>query len=275
MNPSQPSLTIAVLQAAGAEANVEANIARMARAAHQAKAAGAELLITPEMFLTGYNIGDRLAPLVSGKLENQVQQLAREAGIALAVGTALPMGAGISNAVLLVDDSGTTLARYDKTHLFGELDRALFTAGSTLGPVIEFHGVMLGFLICYDVEFPETVRALTLAGAELLIVPTAQMEPYAFVAEHLIRVRAWENQTAIAYANRVGTEGVLRYVGRSSIVGPDGTVLACADPASEALLIATIDAQAVRAARRQNPYLHDRRPELAVITHPIQKKASA
>lgn len=264
MNTSSAAVTVAVLQAAGAEADVDRNLAHIARSARRAKARGADLLVTPEMFLTGYNIGDRLAPLVSDELERRVRRLADETGIALAVGTGLPSAAGITNSVLLVEADGTTVARYDKTHLFGDLDLSLFVAGGTLGPVVDFRGIRLGMLICYDVEFPEAVRALALAGAELLIVPTAQMEPYCFIAEHLIRVRAWESQIALAYANRVGAEGALRYVGRSSIVGPDGLVLDDARPTGDALLIATLDPGAIRASRQENPYLLDRRPELRV-----------
>ncbi len=268
MSTLNSSLRIAVLQSAGIEGDVEGNLRALAAAAGRARSLGADLLITPEMFVTGYNIGERLDAVVTDDLPDRIRTAVRHSGLATAVGTGVRRPDGIANSVLLIDADGSLIARYDKTHLFGALDRALFVAGDTLGPVISFRGVRLAMLICYDVEFPENVRALALAGAQLVIVPTAQMEPYEFIAEHLLRVRAWENQIAIAYANRVGSEGRLRYVGRSSIVDADGLVLAHAGAAEEDLLFATIDAGAVERSRSRNPYLLDRRPDLAVSPVP-------
>lgn len=257
------SVRIAVLQARGEPGDVPRNLERIARAAGEARAEGAELLVTPEMFATGYNIGPRLDEVVTDDLVDRLRELAVQADIALVVGTGLRRVDGIANAALAIDADGTVLARYDKTHLFGDLDRSLFVAGDALGPLVRWRGLRVGLLICYDVEFPENVRALALAGADLILVPTAQMEPYAFIAEHLIRVRAWESQVAIAYANRVGSEGDLRYVGRSSVVGADGVVLAAAGADRDELLLATIDPAVIDRSRAANPYLRDRRPDLA------------
>lgn len=71
----------------------------------------------------------------------------------------------------------------------------------------ELDGLRVGLMICYDVEFPENVRAHALAGTDFLVVPTAQMHPFQFVAESVVPVRAFENQMYVAYVNRVGTEG--------------------------------------------------------------------
>jgi len=262
------SLRIAVLQSSGLEGDVDGNLRALGEAAGRARAYGADLLITPEMFVTGYNIGERLDEVVTDDLPDRIRTAVRESGLAMAVGTGIRRPDGIANSVLLVDADGSLIARYDKTHLFGPLDRSLFVAGGSLSPVIDFRGVRLAMLICYDVEFPENVRALALAGAQLVVVPTAQMEPYEFIAEHLIRVRAWENQIAIAYANRVGSEGRLHYVGRSSIVNADGSVLAHAGATDHDLLVATVDARAIEGAQSRNPYLSDRRPNLPVPPAP-------
>ena len=112
-------------------------------------------------------------------------------------------------------------------------------------------------MICYDVEFPEFVRAAALAGAHLVAVPTAQMAPFSFIADDVVRVRAWENQIYVAYANHHGSGATLTYVGRSSIVAPDATVLdAIVD--GEGLIYATVDPAVVGLAQAQNPYLKDR-----------------
>ena len=76
--------------------------------------------------------------------------------------------------------------------------------------------------ICYDVEFPEAVRALALAGAELIAVPTALIRPFDIVARAIVPARAFENQVYVAYAGMCGSEAGLGYCGLSCIVGPDG-----------------------------------------------------
>jgi predicted amidohydrolase len=125
----------------------------------------------------------------------------------------------------------------------------------------ELEGLKIGFLICYDVEFPEAVRALALVGAQLIAVPTAPIEPFGIVSQTLVAARAFENQVYVAYAGMCGREGNLCYCGLSCVVGPDGGDLARAgtDPA---LLVADIDPSAISKGRLVNPYFSDRRPEL-------------
>ncbi|MFY8044397.1 MAG: nitrilase-related carbon-nitrogen hydrolase, partial [Rhodoferax sp.] len=77
-------------------------------------------------------------------------------------------------------------------------------------------------LICYDVEFPEATRRLALAGADLIVVPTANMPEFDFVAQSLVPVRAYENQLYVAYANYIGAEGAVHYGGLSLLAAPDG-----------------------------------------------------
>ncbi|KJL32054.1 carbon-nitrogen hydrolase family protein [Microbacterium oxydans] len=257
------TMTIAGLQHHGTPGDVDANLAVVAAAAADAAARGARILVTPEMFITGYNIGDRLAPLATSALVDRVARIAQDTGIAIVAGLpeTLETG-GVTNSLVMIDRDGTELLRYRKTHLFGALDRSLFVQGDALPGIVEIDGVRVSVLICYDVEFPETVRRAALDGADAVIVPTAQMEPYAHIAERLIPVRAWENQVHVIYVNRVGTEGELSYVGRSSIVAPDGEVLASLGATDIGLMLATIDPDATRRSRQENPYLADRRPEL-------------
>ncbi len=254
-------LTVAGLQAAGAPGDVEANCAQLRGAAAEAAAAGAGLLITPELYLTGYDIGDRVRELAQRDLTGMVRQIAREAGIAILAGIPEAAGELFHNTAILIDERGEVLLRYRKTHLFGELDRHYFTPGEDLVVMAELHGVQIAVLICYDVEFPETVRAAAEHGADLIAVPTAQMTPFEFIAEHLIRARAWENQVYLAYINHDGREQTLEYVGGSSIVAPSGDVLAAAAHGDH-LLLATIDTEVVARARTENPYLTDRRLDL-------------
>jgi predicted amidohydrolase len=124
-----------------------------------------------------------------------------------------------------------------------------------------FDGFQIGLLICYDIEFPEPARVLALAGADILLIPTAQMAPYTQVAKVLIPTRAYENQLYVAYANHSGSDDGLNYVGLSSICGPDGAVLAAAGTGEE-LIYATVDKMHHQKVRQADPLLRDRRPAL-------------
>ena len=262
------SLRVAIFQGPAEPGDVARNLGRLEQAAAAAAAGGARLLICPEMFLTGYNIGAeaalRLAEPANGP------SLARAAAIARASGTALLFGypergeegGAVYNAVRLIGRDGAALANHRKCHLFGGLDRGMFRAGSGLSAVVALDGVRVGLLICYDVEFPESVRLLALQGADLIAVPTALMEPFEVVARTLVPARAVENQVYVAYANRCGREGDLRYCGLSCVVGPDGADLARAGRDDEELVIADLDLDRLAAARALNTYLADRRPEL-------------
>jgi 5-aminopentanamidase len=255
------SLRIAGLQTQGTLGDVAANLEELTRTAEEAAANGAELLITPEMFVTGYVLGDRLPELAEADFLGPVQALAGRLGLAILLGAPEPGEGGVHNAALFVDDTGRLAGSYRKAHLFGDLDRRQFVSGEQPFGMVELRGVRIATMICYDVEFPEVVRAAALAGAHLVAVPTAQMEPFGFVADAVVRTRAWENQVYVAYINHDGSEEDVTYVGRSSIVAPDATVLDSLEHGS-GLIYADVDADAVGAMQKQNPYLTDRRPGL-------------
>ncbi|MET9968713.1 carbon-nitrogen hydrolase family protein, partial [Streptomyces sp. NPDC006356] len=240
------------------------NLKVLDEAAGRAAAVGAGLLVAPEMFLTGYAIGDdiaRLAEPADGDCADAVAESATRHGLAIAYGYPERAGGTVYNSAQLISADGTRLANYRKTHLFGCFERDHFTPGDQQVVQAELDGLRVGILICYDVEFPENVRAHALAGTDLLIVPTAQMHPFQFVAESMIPVRAFENQMYVAYVNRVGQEGEFEFVGLSTLAGPDGVARTRAGRAEE-LLLADVDPVLLAACREANPYLKDRRPGL-------------
>lgn len=265
-------MKISVLQHVPVPLDVPAALARIDAAAADCAAAGSRLLVVPEASVTGYGIARAEADAVAldpdGDAAGALASIARRHGIALAWAGIVRDGPdALANLVRLVGADGRTLADYRKTHLWDALDRSLFVAGGAFSPVVEIDGVKVGLLICYDVEFPEAVRALALAGAELVVVPTALMRPYAFVAESVVPVRAYESQVHIAYANYCGPERDTVYEGRSCICGPDGAVLARAPADAPALLHADIDAASVARVRAALPYHRDRRPSLYGALH--------
>ncbi|MGW1229322.1 carbon-nitrogen hydrolase family protein [Streptomyces sp. NPDC002530] len=259
-----PSLRTALLQGTGTPGRVAGSLDALDEAAGRAAAAGARLLVCPEMYLTGYAIGDdvpRLAEAADGPSARAVAAIAARHGLAVAYGYPERDGETLYNAVQLLSADGSPLAHYRKTHLYGEFEERWFTPGARPVVQAEVDGVRVGLLICYDVEFPENVRAHALAGTDLLLVPTALMHPYAFVAQSLVPVRAFENQLYVAYANRTGTEGAFSFTGLSCLAGPDGTVRARAGHGTE-LLVGDVDPALLAASRDANPYLRDRRPGL-------------
>ncbi|MGW1053773.1 carbon-nitrogen hydrolase family protein [Streptomyces sp. NPDC001118] len=254
----------ALLQSSGRPGSVVENLKVLDEAAARAAAAGAALLAAPEMFLTGYAIGDavgRLAEPADGDWADAIAETATRHGIAIAYGYPERDGETVYNSAQLISADGTRLANYRKTHLFGCFERDHFTPGEQPVVQAELNGLTVGLMICYDVEFPENVRAHALAGTDLLVVPTAQMHPFQFVAESLVPVRAWENQMYVAYVNRVGQEGEFEFVGLSVLAGPDGVARARAGRA-EQLVFADADPAFLAASREANPYLQDRRPGL-------------
>ncbi|MFE1751958.1 carbon-nitrogen hydrolase family protein [Streptomyces anandii] len=254
----------ALLQSSGRPGSVAENLQVLDAAAGRAAAAGAGLLVTPEMFLTGYAIGDgigRLAEPADGDSADAIAEIAGRHGLALAYGYPERDGEAVFNSVQLIASDGTRLANYRKTHLFGCFERDHFTPGDTPVVQAELNGLTVGLMICYDVEFPENVRAHALAGTDLLLVPTAQMHPFQFVAESLVPVRAWESQMYVAYVNRVGREGEFEFIGLSTLAGPDGIARTRAGRAEE-LVFADADRAFLAASREANPYLKDRRPGL-------------
>jgi predicted amidohydrolase len=257
------AMKIALYQGPGKINDVEASWLHLAEVAAQAKAGGADLLILPEMYLSGYNIGAEaaLSAAVTQASLAPAQGIAKTNGIALVFGYPELVGDQVANSAALIGPDGALLLNYRKTHLFGALDREMFKSVGDAFGLAEWEGFKIGLLICYDIEFPEPARALALAGADILLIPTAQMQPYTQVAKHVIPTRAYENQLYIAYANHSGSDDGLDYVGLSSICGPDGAVLAAAGVGEE-LIYATIDESHQAKVRETDPLLYDRRPEL-------------
>lgn len=258
-------MRIAIYQGPGRAGDTASNLARMVAAAADAARAGAGLLVFPEVFVSGYNIGAaalaRAAQAADGPAAERLAAAARETGVALLYGYAERAGDAVYNAAQLIDGRGERLANHRKSHLFGDLDRVAFTAGGGEPVLADLDGWRAGILICYDVEFPENLRRLARAGAELILVPTALPRgPYAaFIATQVVPVRAFENQVFVAYANHTGSDPLFNYAGLSRIAAPDGRCLAAADDDAAALLFADIDPAAYGNSRAANTYLRDLR----------------
>ncbi|MBT9552781.1 MAG: carbon-nitrogen hydrolase family protein [Hydrogenophaga sp.] len=257
-------LTLALWQTGHAPTTAEA-LQRLDATAARARAQGADLLIAPEMGLTGYAIGaERVAALAEprdGPLAQAVAAIAQRHGIAIAYGYPEQNPAGRPfNAAQVIAPDGARLMNYRKTHLFGDLDRTQFSAGDAASQAFTWRGWCLGLLICYDVEFPEAVRGLALQGADAVLVPTANMEGFDEVQHLLVPARACENGLYVAYANACGSEGPTRYGGLSLVANARGEPMATAGR-HETLLVVALSKSHLVSARRHSQLPH-RRPAL-------------
>jgi predicted amidohydrolase len=225
-------------QLASVVGDPRANVARAVAALEQHN--GVRLALFPELFLSAYELGSlaRTALAPDGPELDELAAAAARTHTAVVVGFAERLPAGeVANSAACIDETGTLVAVYRKTQLFGA-ERDVFRAGGELR-LVSLAGLRVGPLICYDVEFPELGRALAVAGAELLVTVSANMAPYGDEHEVATRARALENRLPHLYANAVGTIGRHRFVGRSRSVGAAGDVLADAGEAEE-LLVAPV-----------------------------------
>ena len=164
-------------------------LARLDATAATAAQDNANLLITPEMYLGGYNIGaDAVAAHAaqSSEVIAELSEIAKRNNIALVAGLALPAPSRPFNGCIAIDAKGAELCRYAKTHLFGTVDAAQFTAGQKLSSTFSLCGMTCSLAICYDIEFPEVARSLALAGSDIILTPTANMAPFDSVATRLV-----------------------------------------------------------------------------------------
>jgi predicted amidohydrolase len=256
-------MRIAALQMLAVAGDVAANLRRIEQAAHEAREKGAALLITPELAVTGYGAGEailRLAEPADGEIARQLREIARRTGLAIVTGFAERAGDTVYNSALFVEGDKPAVI-YRKSHLYGDYERALFRPERPSAGIIEFKGLKLGMLICYDVEFPENVRRLARAGAQAVLVPTAlpASDHAAVIAQKMIPVRAFENQIFVAYVNHCGADERFTYAGLSGIAAPDGTLIAKAGAQKEALLLAKVEPADYRASAAANSYLADLR----------------
>ena len=258
-----PTTRVAAWQCPPGSRDVAGNLRRLDAVCATAAARRAQVLVTPEMFTSGYAITPaevvRLAEDAGGPTEAAVAQIARRHHLAIVYGhpeRAPGDNDRAYNAATMIGPDGVVRGRHRKVHLYGDLDRAQFVPGGERPAAFDVDGSRVGVLICYDVEFPEAVRSLAVDGARAVFVPTANMTGCDEVQQILVRARACENNCGVAYANYCGADDVFEYNGLSTICGPRGEVLAQADTKGEELIIADLPGESA------GTYLADRRADL-------------
>ncbi|PRX28521.1 (R)-amidase [Paraburkholderia sp. BL18I3N2] len=243
-----------------------ANVQRVLQIIGQ-RSAETDLIVFPETTLSGFPTRDNVrevAETIDGPSLAAVRHAAREARVAVAVGLAERDGSRFFNTTVLVDERGEIALRYRKTHLWAS-DVGVFEPGDRY-EVCSFKGMTVGLLICYDIEFPETARAVASLGADLLIVTNGNMDPFGPVHRRAIVARAMENQMFAALVNRIGRgDDNLTFPGESALIDPFGEVVSDAGQ-QETVLRATLDRARLEGAREHYRYLHDARIALDLGT---------
>ncbi len=250
-----------------------ANLAKVTSWIREAHARSARVAVFPECALTGYALSAEesaaIAERVPGPRTEQLARVCDQLDMLAVVGTIESDEEGrCFNSAVLIGPQGV-LGRYRKTHLpYLGVDRFL-AAGDSIGPPVASASGRLGLLICYDLRLPEPARLLALAGAQVLVLPTAWPASARLYPEFLARARTAENGVYLVAANRIGEERGTQYLGRSLIAGPDGEILAEASPDQEEMLLAEIDlARSDQKKRVFSPgeyeldLFGDRRPDL-------------
>jgi 5-aminopentanamidase len=215
-----------------------------------------DLVVCPELFTSGYNVGEdltRLAVPVGGDLFGKMSALAVKHKTAIAFGYPERSDEAIYNSAACINAAGEIVANQRKLSLPPGSEASYFTPGDSLD-LFDLGGLRCCILICYDAEHPETVRAAAEAGAQLIIVPTALVDAWPTVTWQMMPTRAFENGVWLIYANHAGQENGMNYLGASCIVAPDGTDAARAGDKQE-LIQAEIDVASVATAQARLPYL--------------------
>jgi len=262
-------IKLALAQISSRRENKKENLQKIEEFTIKAKEQAADLVIFPELSLTGYVVHDQiyeLAEIIPGPSTKRIEDLAKKTGMYIIFGMpelSEKTEATIFNTAVFVGPNGF-IGRYRKmylpTHSVFE-EKRYFRPGyqtasfdTTLGNI--------GLCICYDIFFPEVFRLTRLKGAELIVCISASPAIRRSYFEILTAARALENTAFLAYVNLVGVEDGLQFWGGSRLVSPTGDILAKAKCDEEDLVSCEVDYSNIRAAETFIPTLRDLRPEL-------------
>lgn len=260
---------IALAQIECKRADKTDNIRKIEQTAQHARKQGAELIVFPELSLTGYVVRDEiyeLAEPIPGPATEAVEKIAQKTKTYIVFGMpelSEKAQATIHNTAVLVGPEGL-IGKYQKmylpTHSVFE-EKRYFRPGYQAAAFDTKLG-KIGLIICYDIFFPEVSRLTRLEGAQLIVCISASPAIRRMFFETLTVARALENTAFLAYVNLVGIEDGLQFCGGSKLVGPNGRILAKAKYDKEDMIMGTVNYAHIRPVEAFVPTLRDLRPEL-------------
>ena len=250
------------------------NIYRGLEAVDEAAAQGADLAVFAELAFERFypqNPADadplRFAEPVPGPMTDAFAERARRHGMVIVLNLYERDGSRAYDSSPVIDADGRLLGRTRMIHITEYAcfhEQGYYTPGDTGAPVYDTKAGRIGVAICYDRHYPEYMRALAIAGADLVVVPQAgavgEWPDGLYEAE--MQVAAFQNGYFTALCNRVGEEECLTFSGESFVCGPDGRVITRAAAGRDEILYADIDLAQTGKSHARKLFLRDRRPEL-------------
>ena len=264
-------IVIGGVQFAGLEKEKKRNTETAVRLVRDAAARGAQIVMTPEVVLTGFVGGEEeraMAEPIPGPATNLFAELAKELGVYVLVGLSELRDGEIYNAMPVITPRGELAGVMRKVHINYYETPGGWRNGDEF-PVwdieTETGSCRIGIMICYDREVPEAARILMLKGADIIFNPLACGCPTEDIHRALLRTRAFENEVYIFMVNHAAP----RQNGHSMAFGPSGDIL-CEAGDGEEVFVHSCDMAALAARREKGIYgLHHRRPELyGLLTDP-------
>jgi predicted amidohydrolase len=252
-------MRVALAQTAFTPKAISQSFDEVEKWAAQASNAQADLVAFPELFICGYldAISARALSLTVAELAGYLSTIARRHRIAICAGYSERDGEMLYNSAMLVDTAGNQCLNYRKMHLWGDLEKSLFSPGDPSAVVQIQPDCSVGILICYDLDIPAAMQDLQRRGADMAVVISATGRDYSVVPRMQVPARAYENSLAVAFCNHAGGKD-RDFAGESAVAVPDGSFLAQGS-AEEELVVADLkigDWQDYRSAHR---YVDDQR----------------
>ncbi|MCW3989702.1 MAG: acyltransferase [Candidatus Bathyarchaeota archaeon] len=267
------NLTLAAIQMNCAPFDKAANVERAIGLIETAVEKGAELMVLPELFTMGFYIfKDRnpdffdMAEPIPGPTTEAIGRIAKKHGVYIVAPVFERLASGVyHNTAPLIGPDGVIIGKYSKTHVPPRPEEKFYFSPGSEFPVFPTEIGKIGMVICYDREFPEPIRVLSLKGAEMVMVPSVIFPrdkasyPDGWILVN--RARSYDSGVFGVFVNRGGKESGKEYFGHSMIVNPNGKVLAQAG-FDECVITASIDLEDEAIWRRRRAYDKERRPEM-------------
>lgn len=257
-------MKIGCIQLDVAFSDPERNFSQVEKWVRAAAAKGVELVVLPETWNTGFDLPrlEELADQDGTQTKDLLSKLSKELNIHIVGGSvATKKNEQFYNTMYVYTNQGELVSEYDKAHLFQLMDEHLYLqAGDTMNR-FSLDDIEAGGVICYDIRFPEWLRAHALAGAKVLFVPAQWPKQRVDHWKVLLQARAIENQCFVIAVNRRGNDPNNEFNGHSMIIEPWGNVL-WTGKEDEELAVIDVDFSIVDEIRERIPVYEDRRPEL-------------